>query len=34
MTEINYDHFKNTVKDIKSISAYSNCWMELRKLQK
>ena len=34
MTEINYDNFKNSVKEIERKSTYSNVWMELRKLQK
>ena len=34
MTEINYDNFKNSVKDIERKSAYSNVWAELKKLQK
>ena len=34
MTEINYDNFKNSVKEIQRKTAYSNVWMELRKLQK
>ena len=32
-TEINYDNFKNSVKEIARKNAYSNVWMELRKLQ-
>ena len=34
MTEINYDNFKNSVKEIERKNAYSNVWVELRKLQK
>ena len=34
MTEINYDNFKNSVNEIERKNAYSNVWMELRKLQK
>ena len=34
MTEINYDNFKNSVKETKRKNAYSNVWVELRKLQK
>ena len=34
ITEINYDNFKNSVKEIERKSAYSNVWTELRKLQK
>tara|TARA_X000000950_G_scaffold122816_1_gene154031 strand:- start:10687 stop:10992 length:306 start_codon:yes stop_codon:yes gene_type:complete len=34
MTEINYDNFKNSVKEIERKNAYSNVWIELRKLQK
>ena len=34
MTEINYDNFKNSVKEIERKTAYSNVWVELRKLQK
>ena len=33
-TEINYDNFKNSVNEIARKNAYSNVWMELRKLQK
>ena len=32
MKEINYDNFKNSVKEIDRKSAYSNVWIELRKL--
>ena len=34
MTEINYDNFKNSVNEIERKNAYSNIWLELRKLQK
>ena len=34
MTEINYENFKNSVKEITRKNAYSNVWVELRKLQK
>ena len=34
MTQINYDNFKNSVKEIERKNAYSNIWLELRKLQK
>ena len=34
MTEINYDNFKSSVKEIARKNAYSNVWVELRKLQK
>ena len=34
MKEINYDNFKNSVKETNRKNAYSNVWMELRKLQK
>ena len=34
LTEINYDNFKNSVKEIERKTAYSNVWIELRKLQK
>ena len=34
MTEINYDNFKNSVNEIERKNAYSNVWVELRKLQK
>ena len=34
MTEINYDNFKNSVNEIERKKAYSNVWVELRKLQK
>ena len=34
ITEINYDNFKNSVKETKRKNAYSNVWVELRKLQK
>ena len=34
MTEINYDTFKNSVNEIERKNAYSNVWVELRKLQK
>ena len=33
MTEINYDNFKNSVKEIERKTAYGNVWVELRKLQ-
>ena len=33
MTEINYDNFKNSVEEIERKTAYSNVWIELRKLQ-
>ena len=33
MTDINYDNFKNSVKEIDRKTAYSNVWVELRKLQ-
>ena len=33
MTDINYDNFKNSVKEIERKNAY-NVWIELRKLQK
>ena len=34
MKEINYDNFKNSVKETNRKNAYSNVWVELRKLQK
>ena len=34
MTEINYDNFKNSVTEITRKNAYSNVWVDLRKLQK
>ena len=34
MTEINYDNFKNSVKEDDRKSSYNNVWIELRKLQK
>ena len=34
MTEINYDNFKNSVKEIERKSVNNNVWIELRKLQK
>ena len=34
VTEINYDNFKNSVKEIDRKKIYSNIWAELRKLQK
>ncbi len=34
ITEINYDNFKNSVKEVERKSAYNNVWVELRKLQR
>ena len=34
VTEINYDNFKNSVKEIKRKKVYGNIWAELRKFQK
>ena len=34
MKEINYDNFKNSVKEIERKSVNNNVWIELRKLQK
>jgi hypothetical protein len=34
VTEINYDNFKNSVKEIDRKKIYSNIWAELRKIQK
>ena len=34
VTEINYDNFKNSVKEIEKKKVYSNIWAELRKFQK
>ena len=34
ITEINYDNFKNSVKEVERKNSYSNIWYELRKLQK
>ena len=34
VTEINYDNFKNSVKEIERKNVYSNIWAELRKFQK
>jgi hypothetical protein len=34
VTEINYDNFKNSVKEIERKKVYSNIWAELRKFQK
>ena len=34
VTEINYDNFKNSVKEIERKKVYSNIWVELRKFQK
>ena len=34
MTEINYDNFKNSVKETDRKQAYSKVWTELRKLQR
>ena len=34
VTEINYDNFKNSVKEIERKNIYSNIWAELRKFQK
>ena len=34
MTEINYDNFKNSVKEFERKNAYSNVWIELKRLQK
>ena len=34
MTEINYDNFKNSVKEIDRKEAYSEVWLDLRKLEK
>ena len=34
ITEINYDNFKNSVKEVERKNSYSNIWHELRKLQK
>ena len=30
MTEINYDNFKNSLKETDRKKAYSNIWLELR----
>ena len=34
VTEINYDNFKNSVKEIERKKVYNNIWAELRKFQK
>ena len=34
VTEINYDNFKNSVKEIERKKVYGNIWAELRKFQK
>ena len=34
VTEINYDNFKNSVKEIERKKVYTNIWVELRKFQK
>ena len=34
MTDINYDNFKNSVKEFERRNTYSKVWMELKKLQK
>ena len=34
VTEINYDNFKNSVKEIERKKVYVNIWAELRKFQK
>ena len=34
VTEINYDNFKNSVKEIERKNVYGNIWAELRKFQK
>ena len=34
VTEINYDNFKNSVKEIERKKIYGNIWVELRKFQK
>ena len=34
ITVINYDNFKNSVKEVERKSAYNNVWVELRKLQR
>ena len=34
ITEINYDNFKNSVKEFERKNVYNNVWVELRKLQK
>ena len=34
MTDINYDNFKNSVKESERRNTYSKVWMELKKLQK
>ena len=34
VTEINYDNFKNSVKEIERKKVYGNIWAELRNFQK
>ena len=34
MTDINYDNFKNSVKESERKNIYSKVWMELKKLQR
>ena len=34
VTEINYDNFKNFVREIERKKVYGNIWVELRKFQK
>ena len=34
VTEINYDNFKNSVKEIETKKVYGNIWAELRNFQK
>ena len=33
ITEINYDNFKNSVKEVERKNSYSNIWHEMKKLE-